>query len=169
MRSRSPAALGVLGSVDANRNDYQSGWDTDQFPNNAPELSLALHAILKAGGLGAGGFNFDARARRQSFEPIDLIYAHIGGIDTLARALVAAAAMIEDGALDRFLAERYAGWIVARARKYWPVGAAWPKWPRGSSATISIRSRAPVARSISRIWSTDICDRAKRSHKKTTV
>jgi xylose isomerase len=104
------AALGVLGSVDANRNDYQSGWDTDQFPNNAPELSLALHAILKAGGLGAGGFNFDARARRQSFEPIDLIYAHIGGIDTLARALVAAAAMIEDGALDRFLAERYAGW-----------------------------------------------------------
>ncbi len=104
------AALGILGSVDANRNDYQSGWDTDQFPNNAPELSLALHAILKAGGLGAGGFNFDAKARRQSFEPVDLIYAHIGGIDTLARALVAAAAMIEDGALDRFVAERYASW-----------------------------------------------------------
>jgi xylose isomerase len=104
------ASLGVLGSVDANRNDYQSGWDTDQFPNNAPELSLALHAILKAGGLGAGGFNFDAKVRRQSFEPVDLIYGHIGGIDTLARALVAAAAMIEDGALDRFVAERYAGW-----------------------------------------------------------
>ena len=104
------AALGILGSVDANRNDYQSGWDTDQFPNNAPELSLALHVILKAGGLGAGGFNFDAKVRRQSFEPVDLIYAHIGGIDTLARALVAAAAMIEDGALDRFVAERYAGW-----------------------------------------------------------
>jgi len=104
------AALGILGSVDANRNDYQSGWDTDQFPNNAPELSLALHAILKTGGLGAGGFNFDAKVRRQSLEPVDLIYAHIGGIDTLARALVAAAALIEDGALDRFVAERYAGW-----------------------------------------------------------
>jgi xylose isomerase len=104
------AALGIFGSVDANRNDYQTGWDTDQFPNNAPELSLALHAILKAGGLGAGGFNFDAKVRRQSFEPVDLIYGHIGGIDTLARALVAAAAMIEDGALDHFVAERYAGW-----------------------------------------------------------
>ena len=104
------AALGILGSVDANRNDYQSGWDTDQFPNNAPELSLALHAILKAGGLGTGGFNFDAKVRRQSIEPVDLLYGHIGGIDTLARALVAAAAMIEDGALDRFVAERYAGW-----------------------------------------------------------
>jgi xylose isomerase len=104
------AALGILGSIDANRNDYQSGWDTDQFPNNAPELSLALFAILKAGGLGAGGFNFDARVRRQSFESIDLISGHIGGLDTLARALLAAAAMVEDGALDRFVAERYAGW-----------------------------------------------------------
>ena len=104
------AALGILGSVDANRNDYQSGWDTDQFPNNAPELSLAIHAILKAGGLGNGGFNFDAKIRRQSIEPVDLLYGHIGGLDTLARALVAAAAMIEDGALDRFVAERYAGW-----------------------------------------------------------
>ena len=104
------AALGILGSVDANRNDYQSGWDTDQFPNNAPELSLAIHAILKAGGLANGGFNFDAKIRRQSIEPVDLLYGHIGGLDTLARALTAAAAMIEDGALDRFVAERYAGW-----------------------------------------------------------
>ena len=104
------AALGILGSVDANRNDYQSGWDTDQFPNNAPELALALHAILKFGGLGAGGFNFDAKIRRQSLEPADLLYGHIGGMDTLARALTAAAAMIEDGAIDRFVAERYAGW-----------------------------------------------------------
>ncbi|THD42015.1 MAG: xylose isomerase [Bradyrhizobium sp.] len=104
------AAHGILGSVDANRNDYQSGWDTDQFPNNAPELALALHAILKAGGLVTGGFNFDAKVRRQSFEPVDLIYGHIGGMDTLARALIAAAGMIKDGALDRFVSERYAGW-----------------------------------------------------------
>ncbi len=103
-------ALGIFGSVDANRNDYQSGWDTDQFPNNAPELSLALHAILKAGGLTAGGFNFDARVRRQSFDPVDLIHGHVGGMDTLARALIAAAAMISDGALDRFVAERYEAW-----------------------------------------------------------
>ncbi|MGO9771805.1 MAG: xylose isomerase [Roseiarcus sp.] len=104
------AALGILGSLDANRNDYQSGWDTDQFPNNAPEMALALHAILRAGGLTTGGFNFDAKVRRQSFDAVDLLHAHVGGIDTLARALLGAAAMIEDGKLDRFVAERYAKW-----------------------------------------------------------
>jgi len=104
------AALGILGSVDANRNDYQSGWDTDQFPNNAPETALAIYAILKAGGLTTGGFNFDAKVRRQSFDAVDLIHGHIGGIDTLARGLLAAAAMIEDGKLDRFVADRYAKW-----------------------------------------------------------
>ena len=104
------AALGILGSFDANRNDYQSGWDTDQFPNNAPEMTLALHAMLKAGGLTTGGFNFDAKVRRQSFDPVDLLYGHVGGLDTLARALLAAAAMIEDGKLDRFVADRYAKW-----------------------------------------------------------
>ncbi len=104
------AALGILGSLDANRNDYQSGWDTDQFPNNAPEMALALHAILRAGGLTTGGFNFDAKVRRQSFDAVDLLHAHVGGIDTLARALLAAAAMIEDGKLDRFVADRYAKW-----------------------------------------------------------
>jgi xylose isomerase len=104
------AALGILGSLDANRNDYQSGWDTDQFPNNAPETALALHAILKAGGLTTGGFNFDAKVRRQSFDAVDLLHGHIGGIDTLARGLLAAAAMIEDGKLDRFVADRYAKW-----------------------------------------------------------
>jgi xylose isomerase len=104
------AALGIFGSLDANRNDYQSGWDTDQFPNNAPETALAVYAILKAGGLTTGGFNFDAKVRRQSFDPIDLIHGHIGGIDTLARGLLAAAAMIEDGKLDSFVADRYAKW-----------------------------------------------------------
>jgi xylose isomerase len=107
------AALGILGSLDANRNDYQSGWDTDQFPNNAPEMALAVYAILRAGGLTTGGFNFDAKVRRQSFDPVDLVYGHIGGIDTLARGLLAAAAMIEDGKLDRFVADRYAKWSGA--------------------------------------------------------
>ena len=104
------SSLGMLGSVDANRNDLQSGWDTDQFPNNAGEMALAFYYILKQGGLGKGGFNFDAKVRRQSLDPADLLYGHIGGLDTLARGLKGAAALIEDGEFDRLLDERYAGW-----------------------------------------------------------
>ena len=110
------AALGILGSVDANRNDYQSGWDTDQFPNNAAELVPALYHILKAGGVAPGGFNFDAKVRRQSFEPVDLLYGHIGGLDTLALALEAAARLIEDGKYGAFLADRYKGWDAPAAK-----------------------------------------------------
>jgi xylose isomerase len=110
------AALGVLGSVDANRNDYQSGWDTDQFPNNVPELALATYYILQAGGFTTGGFNFDSKLRRQSLDPVDLIAAHVGGMDVCARALLAAAAMIEDDGLGRALGERYAGWDRPEAR-----------------------------------------------------
>ncbi|VAW12807.1 Xylose isomerase [hydrothermal vent metagenome] len=104
------AALGILGSVDANRNDYQSGWDTDQFPNNAAETALAMVHILKTGGLGTGGFNFDSKLRRQSIEPTDLIEAHIGGMDILARGLKAAATIIDDGELAGFVEHRYGGW-----------------------------------------------------------
>lgn len=104
------SSLGVLGSVDANRNDLQSGWDTDQFPNNAGEMALAFYYILKQGGLGKGGFNFDAKVRRQSLDPADLLYGHVGGLDTLARGLKGAAALIEDGEFDTLLDERYAGW-----------------------------------------------------------
>jgi len=103
-------SLGILGSVDANRNDLQSGWDTDQFPNNPGEMALAFYQILKNGGLGNGGFNFDAKVRRQSLDPADLLYGHIGGLDTLARGLKGAAAMLEDGTYDRVIEERYAGW-----------------------------------------------------------
>ena len=102
--------LGILGSVDANRNDLQSGWDTDQFPNNPGEMALAFYQILKAGGLGKGGFNFDAKVRRQSIDPVDLLHGHVGGLDILARGLKAAAAMIEDGTFDKAQDERYAGW-----------------------------------------------------------
>lgn len=104
------SAFGILGSVDMNRNDYQSGWDTDQFPNSASESALAYYEILKAGGLGSGGTNFDAKLRRQSIDPDDLILAHIGGMDICARGLKAAAAMIEDKALSGFVDERYADW-----------------------------------------------------------
>ncbi|HYM83387.1 MAG TPA: xylose isomerase, partial [Candidatus Dormibacteraeota bacterium] len=103
-------AHGVFGSVDANRGDYQNGWDTDQFPNSVDELTLALFEILRGGGLTNGGFNFDAKLRRQSVDRVDLFHAHIGAIDVLARALLAAAALIEQGTLDALRAERYAGW-----------------------------------------------------------
>ena len=104
------SALGVFGSVDMNRNDYQSGWDTDQFPNNVPEVALAYYEILKAGGFATGGTNFDARLRRQSLDPQDLVAAHVGGMDVCAAGLKAAAAMLEDGTLEAMRAERYAGW-----------------------------------------------------------
>jgi xylose isomerase len=106
----SAIALGVLGSIDVNRGDYQNGWDTDQFPNSVDELSLALHEILLAGELTAGGFNFDAKLRRQSLSRTDLFHAHIAGIDTLARALLAAADMVEHGTLAAPRKERYADW-----------------------------------------------------------
>jgi len=102
--------LGIFGSIDMNRNDYQSGWDTDQFPNNAPEAALAYYQVLLAGGFTTGGTNFDAKLRRQSLDPADLIAAHVGGMDICARGLKAAARMIEDKALSTPLQERYAGW-----------------------------------------------------------
>jgi len=103
-------AHGMLGSVDANRGDYQNGWDTDQFPNSVDELSLAVYEIVRAGGLGSGGFNFDTKLRRQSMDHDDLFHAHIGGIDTLAQSLLVAAGMIESGELERLRDARYAGW-----------------------------------------------------------
>jgi xylose isomerase len=100
----------VFGSVDANRGDYQNGWDTDQFPNSVDELSLAMYEIVRAGGFTTGGFNFDTKLRRQSLDRTDLFHGHIGGIDTLARSLLAAAAMIERGTVERLRQARYAGW-----------------------------------------------------------
>jgi len=103
-------ANGIFGSVDINRGDPQLGWDTDQFPNNVPDVAMALYIILRAGGFSTGGLNFDAKIRRQSFEPDDLFHAHIGGMDTCARALLIAADMLGDGKLQAFVSERYAGW-----------------------------------------------------------
>jgi xylose isomerase len=104
------AALDMLGSIDANRGDPQNGWDTDQFPNSVEDLVLPLYEILRAGGIAPGGFNFDAKLRRQSIDRTDLFHAHIGGLDTLARALLAAAALIEDGELAERKDGRYSGW-----------------------------------------------------------
>ena len=106
-------AHGILGSIDANRGDPQNGWDTDQYPNSVEEATLVLYEILRAGGLGSGGFNFDAKLRRQSVAREDLFYGHIGGMDTLARGLSNAAALIESGELAGHVANRYSGWDSA--------------------------------------------------------
>ena len=106
-------ALGILGSIDMNRGDPQLGWDTDQFPNSVPETALALYHVLRAGGLGTGGLNFDAKVRRQSIDPMDLFHGHIGAMDVCARALLLAEQMILDGRLEEALKARYAGWDAA--------------------------------------------------------
>lgn len=102
------ANAGMLGSIDANRGDYQNGWDTDQFPNNVYEITEAMLVILEAGGLQGGGVNFDAKTRRNSTDPDDLFHAHIGGIDVFARALLAADAILSHSAYRQMRNERYA-------------------------------------------------------------
>jgi len=103
-------ANGILGSVDANRGDEQLGWDTDQFPTNIYDTTLAMYTILRGGGFTTGGLNFDAKVRRQSIDLEDLFYAHIGAMDSFARGLKNAAKIIEDKALQKLVDERYAGW-----------------------------------------------------------
>ena len=102
--------LGIFGSVDMNRGDMQCQWDTDQFPNSIPETALALYLILQGGGFKDGGINFDAKVRRQSFEPDDMFLGHIGAMDVCARGLLIAEKMIADGRVAKQVAERYQGW-----------------------------------------------------------
>ncbi len=103
-------AAGALGSIDANTGDELLGWDTDQFPTNIYLTTYTMLSILKYGGLTTGGVNFDAKVRRESFEPVDLFYAHIGGMDAFARGLKIAAAIRKDGRLAEFTKQRYASW-----------------------------------------------------------
>ena len=103
-------AVGALGSIDANTGDMLLGWDTDQFPTDIYLTSQCMYTVLKYGGFTTGGVNFDAKVRRESFEPIDLFYAHIGGMDAFARGLKIAAAMRADGRLAELQSERYASW-----------------------------------------------------------
>jgi len=110
-------ANGVFGSVDANRGDLMLGWDTDQFPTDLYDTTLAMYVILKGGGFKTGGLNFDAKVRRQSIDPEDLFYAHIGGMDAFARGLKAAAKMLKDGKFEKFIAKRYKGWESALGQK----------------------------------------------------
>ena len=110
------AAVGMLGSIDANAGDTLLGWDTDQFNTDVRELTLAMISILRAGGLGSGGFNFDAKLRRPSVDLEDLFYAHIGGMDAYALAYKVARRIIADGKLDGFLAQRYASFDTGFGR-----------------------------------------------------
>ena len=103
-------AYGLFGSIDMNRGDTLLGWDTDQFPNNAPDMVLPLLAIVKGGGFTTGGLNFDAKVRRQSLDPVDLFHAHLGAVDVSARALLAVERILAEGSLTRAVQERYAGW-----------------------------------------------------------
>lgn len=103
-------AFGMFGSIDFNRGDPQNGWDTDQFPNDLRETTMALYYILKGGGFKKGGANFDAKVRRQSIDAVDLFHGHIGAMDLLARSLENAVAMIENDQLQKMKDERYAGW-----------------------------------------------------------
>ena len=104
------ADTNTLGSIDANRGDYQNGWDTDQFPNNVNELAEAMLVILEAGGFGGGGINFDAKIRRNSTDPADLFYAHIGGMDTFARALIVADNILNKSDYKKIRTNRYASY-----------------------------------------------------------
>ncbi len=112
------ADAGLLGSMDANRGDYQNGWDTDQFPNNLYELTEAMLVILEAGGFKTGGINFDAKTRRNSTDLEDIFYAHIGGMDTFARALLTAQAILEDGEYTRLRKERYASFDSGKGKHF---------------------------------------------------
>ena len=112
------AKAGMLGSIDANRGDYQNGWDTDQFPTNIQETTEAMLVLLKSGGLQGGGVNFDAKLRRNSTDPEDLFIAHIGGADTFARALLIADRLLTDSPLTSMLKKRYESFDSGDGRKF---------------------------------------------------
>ncbi len=109
---------GALGSIDANRGDYQNGWDTDQFPNSLNELAESMMIILQGGGLQGGGVNFDAKIRRNSTDPADLFYAHIGGIDTFARALVIADNILTKSDYKKVLTDRYSSYDSGKGKEF---------------------------------------------------
>ena len=109
---------GMLGSIDANRGDYQNGWDTDQFPIDNYELTQAMMQIIRNGGLGNGGTNFDAKTRRNSTDPEDIFIAHIAGMDAMARALLCAADVLEKSPYKKMLADRYASFDAGRGKDF---------------------------------------------------
>jgi xylose isomerase len=112
------ADAGVLGSIDANRGDYQNGWDTDQFPTNLYELIEAMLVIVPAGGFAGGGINFDAKRRRNSTDPVDLFHAHIGGMDSFARALLIADKILSQSDYSAIRQKRYASFETGKGKEF---------------------------------------------------
>ena len=112
------ADAGMLGSMDANRGDMQNGWDTDQFPNNINELTECMLIFIEAGGLNPGGINFDAKIRRNSTDPADLFYAHIGGMDSFARALIAADQILQKSDYKKIRSNRYASYDAGNGKEF---------------------------------------------------
>ena len=112
------ADAGLLGSIDANRGDYQNGWDTDQFPNDINELVEAMLIIIEAGGFAGGGINFDAKIRRNSTDTADLFYAHIGGMDVFARALITADKILQHGEYPKLRKERYSSFDTGKGSEF---------------------------------------------------
>lgn len=148
------ADTGMLGSIDANRGDYQNGWDTDQFPNNINELTEAMLIILEAGGFGGGGINFDAKIRRNSTDPEDLFHAHIGGIDSFARALVIADTVLQRSQYQAARKQRYASYDSGD-------GAAFEKGQLGLAdlRRIALASGEPAAISGKQEWFENLINR----------
>lgn len=136
------ADAGLLGSMDANRGDYQNGWDTDQFPNNINELAEAMLILLETGGFKGGGINFDAKIRRNSTDPEDLFYAHIGGMDTFARALITADDILRKSEYKKFRKERYASFDSGKGKEF-EQG----KFSLEDLRTYAIENGEPVGRS----------------------
>lgn len=112
------ADANMLGSMDANRGDYQNGWDTDQFPNNLNELAQAMMVFLKSGGLQGGGINFDAKTRRNSTDLEDIFLAHIGGMDVFARALIIADKILSESKYNQMLSDRYASFNQGEGEQF---------------------------------------------------
>jgi xylose isomerase len=112
------ADAGMLGSLDANRGDYQNGWDTDQFPNDINELTEAMLIFLEAGGMKGGGVNFDAKVRRNSTDASDLFYAHIGGMDIFSRALITADNILRNSDYKKFRQDRYSSFDSGKGKEF---------------------------------------------------
>ncbi len=146
-------AFGIFGSIDANRGDPQNGWDTDQFPNSVEELTLAVIEIIRAGGFTTGGFNFDAKVRRQSMDAADLLHGHVGAIDVVARALLRAAAIIEDGRLDAFRDDRYAKWAGGIGQEIKSLDLA------GAADLAVVRNLSPSPKSGRQEWLENLVNR----------
>ena len=155
-------AYGIFGSIDMNRGDPRNGWDTDQFPNNAQELVPAVMQLVEDGGFGTGGFNFDAKLRRQSVDPHDLYLAHIGGIDTIARALLAAADLSATGRCSKLREERYQGWNSDLGRRVMKGDFTWRRWRITPPSRTSTRASPRAGRSSPRASSRGIASTERR-------